>query len=160
MAGSIRNASFLGRVEKMVCPSGLNVRYLVYEDEKRATIFNNYHWSNKERMGRKMVPKDAFEVKKDPDSFKVLNPVAVHRFKPISPARRLEGLKNKKIGLYWNHKARGNIALDRVKALLSERYEGMSFQWFETGISVEASKEWFENVKKSGVDAIVASTGD
>jgi dipeptidase len=93
-------------------------------------------------------------------SLQVLNPVAVYQFKPLSPAKRLKELKNKKIGLYWNHKARGNIALERVKELLSERFEGMTFEWFETPISSEASPEWFETVRKSGVDGIVASTGD
>jgi hypothetical protein len=36
----------------------------------------------------------------------------------------------------------------------------MSFEWFEVGTSLEATKEWFDNVKKKGVDALVASTGD
>ena len=43
---------------------------------------------------------------------------------------------------------------------ISERYEGITYEWFETAISVEATKEWFEKVKKSGVHAVVASTGD
>ena len=93
-------------------------------------------------------------------SLRVMNPVGVLNFKPMPPARRLTEFKNKKIGLYWNHKARGNVALDRVKELLSQRFEGMSFEWFETPISVEASKEWFENVRKKGVDGVVGSTGD
>ena len=91
---------------------------------------------------------------------RILNPVGVLKFKPIPYAKRIDDLNNKKIGLYWNHKARGNIALDRVKELLSSRYKGMSFEWFETPVSVEASREWFENVKKRGVDGLVASTGD
>ena len=93
-------------------------------------------------------------------SLQILNPVGILRFKPIPHAKRLKDLNNKKIGLYWNHKARGNIALDRVRELLSERYEGITFEWFETPISTEASREWFENIKKKGVDGIVASTGD
>jgi len=93
-------------------------------------------------------------------SLQVLNPIAILRYSPLPPAKRLPELKNKKIGLYWNHKARGNIALERVKELLTERYAGMTFEWFETPISVEATKEWFENVKKRGVDGVVASTGD
>jgi hypothetical protein len=91
---------------------------------------------------------------------RILNPVGILKFKPIPHARRLADLGNKKIGLYWNHKARGNIALDRVQELLSERFQGMTFEWFETPVSVEASREWFENLKKRGVDGIVASTGD
>ncbi len=93
-------------------------------------------------------------------SLKILNPVGILNFKPLPPAPRLTELKNKKIGLYWNHKARGNVALDRVKELLSQRFEGMTFEWFETRISVEATKEWFEDVRKKGVNGVVASTGD
>jgi hypothetical protein len=91
---------------------------------------------------------------------RVLNPIGILAFTPLPPAPRLKDLNNKKIGLYWNHKARGNVALDRVREVFSERYQGMSFEWFETPISVEASEEWFANVKKRGVDGVVASTGD
>lgn len=93
-------------------------------------------------------------------SMMVLNPVGILKYRPIPPAQRLSDLANKKIGLYWNHKARGDVALNRVSELLSERYEGMTFEWFETPVSVEASPEWFAAVKASGVDALVASSGD
>lgn len=95
-------------------------------------------------------------------SLRVQNPVGIRQFIPLSHAPRLKDLNGRKIGLYWNHKARGNIALDRVKELLSQRHEGMTFEWFETpqSVAVEASKEWFENIKKSGVEGVVASTGD
>ena len=91
---------------------------------------------------------------------KILNPVGILNFKPLSPAKRLTEFKGKKIGLYWNRKARGNVALDRVKEILAQRFEGMSFEWFETKVSVEASQEWFENVRKQGVDGVVGATGD
>lgn len=107
-----------------------------------------------------MVAKNAAQGVKGVYSMQVLNPVGIRNFKPISPAKRLRELKNKKIGLYWNHKARGNVALDRVKELFTERYEGVTFEWFETPISAEASKEWLDNVKKKGIDGVVASTGD
>ncbi len=100
------------------------------------------------------------QEKKGSYSLEILNPTAVLRYSPMPPAKRLPDLKNQKIGLYWNHKARGNIALERVKELLTGRYAGMTFEWFETPISMEASKEWFENVKKKGVEGVVASTGD
>ncbi len=96
----------------------------------------------------------------NPYSLKILNPVGILKFKPIPSAKRLEDLNNKKIGLYWNHKARGNVSLDRVKELFSQRYKGMTFEWFDTRISVEATPEWFAKVKKSGVQGIVAATGD
>jgi hypothetical protein len=91
---------------------------------------------------------------------KILNPVGILNFKPMSPAKRLADLHKKKIGLYWNRKARGNVALDRVKEILSKKYEGLTFEWFETPISTEASQEWFENVRKKGVHGVVGATGD
>jgi len=94
------------------------------------------------------------------DALRVLSPVGVLRFKPIPHAPRVKDLNGKKIGLYWNHKARGNVALDRVRELLSERFTGLTFEWFETPVSVEASGEWFTNVRNNGGDAFVASTGD
>ncbi len=96
----------------------------------------------------------------DRHSLRVLNPVAIRRFKPMSPAKRIKDLNNKKIGLYWNYKARGDVALNRVKELLSEQFEGMSFEWFETGPFHEGTEEWFESVRESGVDGLVATTGD
>jgi len=93
-------------------------------------------------------------------SLRVLNPVGILKYKPIPPAKRLDDLNDKKIGLYWNHKARGDVALNRVGELLTERYKGTSFEWFETPVSVEASQEWFRKVKTSGVDGLVASSGD
>jgi hypothetical protein len=93
-------------------------------------------------------------------SLQVLNPTAVLKFKPLSPAKRLKDLKNKKIGLNWNSKARGEVALNRVKDLLSERFEGMSFEWFDSGPNVGVPEGWFENVKRSGIDGVVGATGD
>jgi len=107
-----------------------------------------------------MKPVMNSEAQRGQHSLRVLNPVGILRFSPLPYARRLKDLRQRKIGLYWNNKARGDVALERVKDLLSERFEGITFEWFETPISVEATKEWFEKVKKSGVDGIVASTGD
>ncbi len=91
---------------------------------------------------------------------RVLNPTVIPKFNPLSHAKRLRDLRNKKIGLYWNNKAHGDVALSRVKELLSKRFEGMSFEWFETGPIEEAKKEWFENIRKSRVDGVVGTTGD
>jgi hypothetical protein len=107
-----------------------------------------------------MGPEISNEEQRGQYSLRVLNPVGILRFNPLPYARRLKDLHKKKIGLYWNNKARGDVALERIKDLLSERFEGITFECFETPISVEATKEWFEKVKKSGVDGIVASTGD
>ena len=107
-----------------------------------------------------MNRKTLSQGQKDTYLLQVLNPVGVLKFNPIPPAKRLKDLKNKKIGLYWNRKARGDVALERVKELLSQRFKGIIFEWFETPVSTEASQEWFENVKKRNVDGVVAATGD
>jgi hypothetical protein len=93
-------------------------------------------------------------------TLRILNPVGELNFIPLSPAPRLKDLNHKKIGLYWNHKARGNVALDRVKEKLQERFGGLSFEWFDTAVSAEAPQEWFEDVKKKGVAGVVGATGD
>lgn len=95
-----------------------------------------------------------------PYTMNVLNPVGILRYRPIPPAPRVKDLNHRKIGLYWNHKARGDVALKRVAQLLSQRYEGLTFEWFETPVSVEATAEWFDQVKQSGVEALIASSGD
>jgi DNA-binding LacI/PurR family transcriptional regulator len=107
-----------------------------------------------------MNTNNSARVKKSEHSLLLLNPVATLQFRPLPHAKRLKDLNNKKIGLYWNYKAQGDVALNRVKELLSERFQGMSFEWFMTGSTEEAKQEWLENVRKSGVDGVVATTGD
>jgi len=93
-------------------------------------------------------------------SLSVANPVGILIFKPILSANRLKELKNKKIGLFWNRKARGDVALNRVKELLSEQFDGMGFEWFEFPPDSVVPKEWSDNLQKRGIDGAVASTGD
>ncbi len=120
----------------------------------------------KEGRRKEMNANISTHEKKGDYSLKVLNPVGILNFKHIPPAKRLKDLKSKKIGLYWNHKARGDVALKRVKELLSERFEEMGFEWFETEPSeipsktLETSEKFFESVRKSGVQGVVSSTGD
>ena len=57
----------------------------------------------------------------------VLNPVAISLEQKAEPALRPNTLDGKRIGLYWNIKAGGNYALDRVEQILSERYKDVSF---------------------------------
>ncbi len=90
----------------------------------------------------------------------VANPTAVSTYRPLSPAPRLADLEGQKIGLHWNNKARGDVALRRIKERLSERYSGMSFEWFESAPNMGVSEEWFEHVRRSGVAGVVGTTGD
>lgn len=55
----------------------------------------------------------------------VLNPVARAEEKSIPPAGRVGDLSGKRVGLYWNIKSGGDAALDRVEALLKERFPGI-----------------------------------
>ncbi len=113
-----------------------------------------------------MNEKIVHEKQKGDSVLKILNPVGILKYKPMPPAKRLGDLNHKKIGLYWNNKARGDAALRRVKELFSKRFDGVSFEWFESSSSVQPSqkpdalKKWFEDIERSGVNAVVASTGD
>ena len=91
---------------------------------------------------------------------RVLNPGVARKYKPMPPANRVNDLSKSKIGLYWNYKKHGDVALNRVKDLLSEKFEGLSFEWLETGPVNEATEEWFENVRQREISAVIATTGD
>ena len=56
----------------------------------------------------------------------VLNPAAEAEEKIIPPATRPKDLSGKRVGLYWNIKSGGDAALDRVEALLKERFSGIT----------------------------------
>jgi hypothetical protein len=56
----------------------------------------------------------------------VLNPVAISDEKNIPPAARPEDLTGKRVGLYWNIKSGGDVALDRVEEVLKERFPGIT----------------------------------
>jgi len=60
------------------------------------------------------------------DRLEVLNPVAKSEEKNIPPAIRPKDLAGKHVGLYWNIKSGGDIALDRVEELLKERFPGIT----------------------------------
>jgi hypothetical protein len=55
-----------------------------------------------------------------------LNPVALAEEKMIPPASRVNDLTGKRVGLYWNMKSGGDLALDRIEELLKERYPGIT----------------------------------
>ncbi len=86
----------------------------------------------------------------------VLNPVAQHFGHDTALAPRLQTLDKKRIGLYWNGKPGGEIALARVKELLGKKLQGAEFKLIKS--SVPGPKECVEEGKT--FDAIIASTGD
>ena len=56
-------------------------------------------------------------------TLEVLNPRGEIMLPPtLAPAPRVADLAGKKIGIYWNHKAGGNLFLDVIEKLLKEKY--------------------------------------
>ncbi|MBI4338618.1 MAG: hypothetical protein HY680_01550 [Chloroflexi bacterium] len=63
----------------------------------------------------------------------VLNPVAPRFIKTTHrPASRLQTqtLNGKVVGLYWNLKPGGEVALKRISERLAERFSNVSFRWY------------------------------
>ena len=58
---------------------------------------------------------------------KVLNPAARSLENTIEPAPRVADLNGKRVGLYWNMKDGGDVALRRVEERLRERYPEARF---------------------------------
>jgi hypothetical protein len=95
------------------------------------------------------------------DQLVVLNPIGVFKPDRVSPAPRLGDLNNKRIGLQWNEKPRGDIALQRVKELLEERYEGMEVRFLpSTNIVRPLTQDQLDEITAWKPDAVVGGTAD
>jgi hypothetical protein len=90
----------------------------------------------------------------------IQNPVAMIEVEGVKPGKRLTDLNNKRIGLYWNRKARGDVALRKIEAVLKQRFSGLTFTWFETFINVPLSAAQLATIKDLKNDAIISTTGD
>ncbi|RMF90142.1 MAG: hypothetical protein D6736_07270 [Nitrospinota bacterium] len=92
----------------------------------------------------------------------VLNPVAQTVQQTIPPAPRLPELQGKRIGLYWNMKAGGDIALERVAEHLTAQYPGVSVQQFVGSVGHimrHLTDEDADRIAKE-CDAVVGTTSD
>ena len=92
----------------------------------------------------------------------VVNPVAeIAPPEAVTPVSRLDTLDGKKICLWWNSKSQGDIALNTVAGKLSERYPGLEFVYFSQQYDHGRNfPERYDEVKKSGCDAVIATTAD
>lgn len=91
----------------------------------------------------------------------VLNPVGIFKPERVAQAPRLKGLNNKKIGLHWNEKPRGDIALTRVKELLEERFTSVQIRFLpSTNIVRALSEEQLAEIMDWKPDAVVGATAD
>ena len=86
----------------------------------------------------------------------ILNPVAQVLVRKTSLAPRLATLENKRIGLYWNSKPGGEVALTRISELLESRFGGMDFKLIRS--SVPGPKDRVEEAKT--FDGVIGTTGD
>ncbi len=93
---------------------------------------------------------------------KVLNPVARSLESRADPAPRLRDLNGKRIGLYWNIKAGGDVALQRIEELLAIRYPTARFAYYrgDVGFNMRYITEAGANRIAAECDAIVGTTAD
>ncbi|MBI4337049.1 MAG: hypothetical protein HY683_04380 [Chloroflexi bacterium] len=92
----------------------------------------------------------------------VLNPVAKPREQQLRMAPRLGGLEGKTIGLYWNMKAGGDAALERVVQALAARYPGVAFKNFIGSVGFIMRHCTAEDAARIAAqcDAVVGTTSD
>ncbi len=93
---------------------------------------------------------------------RVRNPVAQTVSQQVEPAPRLGDLNGKHIGLYWNMKAGGDVALARIKARLEERYPGARFTEYQGsvgGLMRHCTAADSDRIAKE-VDAVIGTTSD
>ncbi len=88
------------------------------------------------------------------------NPVAEVRPESVTPARRLDSLNGKRIGLWWNSKARGDVALATVAEAIEKRFPNVSFVYFSQQYDHGRHYPERYDEAKAGCDAIIATTGD
>ena len=97
----------------------------------------------------------------------IVNPVAVAKqetsaFKVFPIPARLAGLAGKTIGLFWNGKNGGQIALRRTRENLERVYAGVKFIDYlgsMGGVMRRASEEQLDLIARE-CDAVIGTTAD
>ena len=102
------------------------------------------------------------------EHLEVLNPVAISQqdssdgSRRVFPAERPPNLVGKTVGLFWNGKPQGNVALERTKSQLRGRIPNVTFvDYFGDlgGINRYASPELIQQMIDE-TDAVIATTSD
>ena len=95
-------------------------------------------------------------------TLEVLNPVAEAEEKFIPPATRMKDLSGKRVGLYWNMKSGGDVALDRIETLLKERFPGISAQRYIGSVGFMMRHLTPEDAQRISreCDVVVGTTND
>ena len=90
-------------------------------------------------------------------TLEIMSPVAKSTGGNFAPAPRLETLTDKTIGLYWNTKSGGDVALQRVAELIQKDFPGVRFINFVH--HYPAPSDMIEAML-SQCDAVLGTTGD
>ena len=86
----------------------------------------------------------------------VRNPVALAKVGKAVLAPRLSSLDNTRIALWWNGKAGGDVALNRLGQLLEGKFGGIELELIRCATS--GGKAQLERAKT--FDAVIGSTAD
>jgi hypothetical protein len=100
-------------------------------------------------------------------SLEIVNPIArasreSAKVEAFAPAPRLDRLDGKTIGLFWNGKAHGGVALERIKHNLARRYGDVKFRDYYGAFGSQlrhASAEQIEAMARE-CDAVIGTTAD
>jgi hypothetical protein len=92
----------------------------------------------------------------------VLNPQAKTVEFSVKPAPRLGDWQGVTVGLYWNMKAGGDVALDRTEALLGQRFPGLRFKRYTGSVGWLMRHCTAEDADRiaAEVHAVVGTTND
>mgnify|MGYP001462525721 CR=1 FL=1 len=97
-------------------------------------------------------------------NLKVLNPVAKRQVarQSVAPANRLARFDGQVIGLYWNYKHGGDVALERVAEILKSRYAGVETRNYVGSVGANIRMLTKDDVGRiaSECNAVVSSTAD
>jgi hypothetical protein len=79
-----------------------------------------------------------------------------------APAPRLDALRGKTLGLFWNGKAHGGLALQRVRENLAERYPNLAFRDYYGvhGNTVRRATPELLDRMASECDAVIGTSAD
>ena len=86
----------------------------------------------------------------------VRNPVALAKVGKTVLAPRLSSLDNTRMALWWNGKAGGDVALNRIGQLLESKFTGIKLEMVRAATT--AGKAQIEHGKT--FDAVIGSTAD
>ena len=95
-------------------------------------------------------------------NLEVLNPVADKPKRKFDLAPRLNDLRGKTIGLYWNAKPGGNILLERTGQSLKQKIEGIRLKRYNAVGSSGTAYASLEDLEKMAreCDGVVGTSAD